>query len=276
MNQLPKRPLGQTGFEATVLALGGVTYNLLPDDEAVAVVHRAIDLGINYIDTAHGYKEGERKIGLVMAERRDEVYLATKTTSRDYDGMAADIEEGLRRLQTDRIDCVQLHDFKDEDDLLAVTAPDGALKAIEKFRKDGAVRFVGITGHRDPKILAMALQEYPFDTILCSLGAVHAAVRPFYDTIMPVARERGVGVLGMKVMAYGFLKDHAADALRYVMGLHGVSAAVVGMDNIEQVEANVAVARECRPLSETEQSELLSTADRVYRERVDEAWFIQL
>jgi len=275
MNQLPKRTLGQTGYEATVLALGGVTYNLLPDDEAVAVVNRAIDLGINYIDTGHGYKESERKIGLVMAERRDEVYLATKTKSRDYDGMAADIEESLRRLRTDRIDCVQLHDFKDEDDLLAVTAPDGALKAIEKFRKDGAVRFVGITGHRDPEILARALREYSFDTILCSLGAVHAAVRPFYDTIMPVARERGVGVLGMKVMAYGFLKDHAADALRYVMGLPGVSAALVGVDNIEQVEANVAVARECRPLSEAEQADLLSTAESIYRRRIDEAWFIK-
>ena len=276
MNQLPKRPLGQTGFEATVLALGGVTYNLLPDDEAVAVVNRAIDLGINYIDTAHGYKESERKIGLVMAERRDEVYLATKTTSRDYDGMAADIEESFKRLRTDRIDCVQLHDFKDEDDLLAVTAPDGALKAIEKFRKDGSVRFAGITGHRDPKILARALQEYPFDTILCSLGAVHAAVRPFYDTIMPLARERGVGVLGMKVMAYGFLKDHAAHALRYVMGLPGVSAAVVGVDNIEQLEANVTVARQCRPLSETEHSGLLSAAESIYRERVEEAWFVRL
>ena len=120
-----------------------------------------------------------------------------------------------------------------------------------------------------------ALQEYPFDTILCSLGAVHAAVRPFYDTIMPVARERGVGVLGMKVMAYGFLNDHAADALRFVMGLAGVATAVVGVDNIEQVEANVAVARQCRPLSETEQSELLSAAERIYRERVDEAWFIK-
>jgi len=275
MNQLPKRPLGQTGFEATCLALGGVTYNLLPDDEAAAVVNRAIDLGINYIDTAHGYKESERKIGLVMAERRDEVYLATKATSRDYDGMAADIEEGFKRLRTDRIDCVQLHDFKDEDDLRAVTAPDGALKAIEKFRKDGTVRFVGISGHRDPEILAKALQEYPFDTVLCSLGAVHAAVRPFYETIMPVARERGVGVLGMKVMAYGFLKDHATEALRYVMGLTGVSTAVVGVDNIEQLEANVAVATECEPLGETEQADLLSTAESIYRRRIDEAWFIQ-
>lgn len=276
ISTLPTRPLGNTGFDVTCLALGGVTYNLLEDDaEAAAVISRAIDLGINYIDTAHGYADSERKIGLVMAERRDEVYLATKTTSRDYDGMSADIAESLRRLQTDTIDCVQLHDFKDTDDLRAVTAADGALKAIEKFRATGSVRFVGITGHRDPAILAKALTEYDFDTILCSLGAVHHAVRPFYDTIVPVARERGVGVLGMKVMAYAFLADHAEAALRFVMGLDGVATAVVGVDNIEQVEANIAVARRCEPLSDDEQAKLLAEAKRIYETRKSEAWFIK-
>lgn len=277
MSALPTRPLGRTGVEVSALALGGVTYNLLDDDaKAAAVVHRALDLGITYIDTAHSYKDSERKIGLVMRERRREVFLATKSTSRDYDGMSADIEESLRRLQTDHLDCVQLHDVKDEADLKAVTAKTGALKAIEKFRAGGSVRFVGITGHRDPVILAKALREYDFDTILCSLGAVHHAVRPFYDTIMPVALERGVGVLGMKVMAYAFLKDHAADALRFVMGLDGVASALVGVDNLEQLEANVKVARSFAPLSALEQESLLSEARRIYEARKSEAWFIRL
>lgn len=274
MNALPERPLGNTGFDVKRLALGGVTYNLGDDASAVEVVNRALDLGINYIDTAHGYKDSERKIGLVLADRRDEVFLATKSTSRDYDGMSADIDESLRRLQTDRIDCMQLHDVKDADDLRAATGPNGALKAIEKFRSDGTVRFVGITGHRDPAILAMALKEYDFDTILTSLGAVHHAVRPFYDTVMPVARERGVGVLGMKVMAYAFLKDHAEAALRFVMGLDGVSAAVVGVDNIEQVEANVAAAKRFEALSPDEEQKLLLTARDIYETRKSEAWFI--
>ncbi|MBN2584012.1 MAG: aldo/keto reductase [Planctomycetes bacterium] len=276
MSRLPTRPLGRTGFDVTVLALGGVTYNLLPDAEAAAVVQRAIDLGINYIDTAHSYKESEQKIGQVMPERRDEVFLATKSTSRDYDSMAADIEESLRRLRTDRLDCVQLHDFKDEEDLRAVLSPDGALKAIEKFRAGGTVRFVGITGHRDPAILAKAMGEYAFDTVLCALGAVHAAVRPFHPTILAAAQARGVGVLGMKVMAYAFLKDHAENALRYVMGLPGVATAVVGMDDLAQLEANVAVARACRPLAADEQAELLAEARRIYQARAKDAWFIKL
>ena len=274
MNGLPTRPLGKTGFDVSILALGGVMYNFLEDSEAAAVVHRAIDLGINYIDTAHGYKESERKIGLVMAERRDEVYLATKCRTRDRDGMAAEIEESFKRLQTDHMDCIQIHDLYTEEDVAKITASDGALKAVESFREDGSVRFVGVTGHVNPDILARALREYPFDTILVSLGAVHAAVRPFYETIIPVAQKQGVGVLGMKVMAYGFLKDYAEQALRFVLGRPGVSAAVVGVDNIEQVEQNVAVARAFRPLMEAEQSKLLETAQRIYQERESEAWFI--
>jgi aryl-alcohol dehydrogenase-like predicted oxidoreductase len=277
MASIPVRKLGRTGVEVSALALGGVTYNLLDDDaQAAAVIHRALDLGITYIDTAHGYKDSERKIGLVMRERRRGVFLATKSTSRDYDGMSADIEESLRRLQTDQLDCVQLHDFKDEADLRAVTARDGALRAIEKFRVGGAVRFIGITGHRDPVVLAKALREYDFDTLLCALGAVHEAVRPFHETVMAAAKDRNVGVIGMKVMAYAFLKDHAAAALRFVMGLDGVTAAVVGVDNIEQVEANVKVAREFAPLSTLERDTLLAEARRIYESRKSEAWFVKL
>lgn len=274
MGQMPTRPLGRTGFQVSAMALGGVMYNFLDDDEAAAVVHRAIDLGVNYIDTAYGYKDSEQKIGLVMAERRDEVYLATKTERRDRDAAAREIDEGFKRLQTDHIDCIQIHDMHSEEDLATVTGPNGALKAIEQYKQDGSVRFVGVTSHVNPDVLALALQEYPFDTILTSLGAVHHAVRPFYDTILPVAEARGVGVLAMKVMAYGFLKDHAEHALRFVLDLPGVASAVVGVDNIEQVEANAAVAQQSEPLSESEREQLLDNARSIYEKRRDEAWFI--
>jgi aryl-alcohol dehydrogenase-like predicted oxidoreductase len=275
MQPLPKRPLGRTGHNVSVLALGGVKYNFLPDAEAAAVVSRAIDLGVNYIDTAHSYGESERKIGLVMPERRGEVYLATKSGARDRAGMAADIEESLRRLQTDRLDCVQIHDLKDEADLAKALGPDGAVKAIEEFRAAGQVRFIGVTGHRDPHVLAKALTEYPFDTILCAMGAIHEAVRPFQGVILPVARERSVGVLGMKVLAYAFLADHAERALRFVMGTEGIAAAVVGVDSIEQLEFNVRVARELTPLDQDQRADLIAKAQEIYRRRETEAWFIQ-
>jgi predicted aldo/keto reductase-like oxidoreductase len=259
----------------SVLALGGVKYNFLPDSRAAAVVSRAIDLGVNYIDTAHGYEDSERKIGLVMPERRDHVYLATKSGARDRAGMARDIEESLRRLQTDRLDCVQIHDLKDEADLAKALGRDGAVKAIEEYRASGQVRFAGVTGHRDPHILAKALAEYPFDTILSAMGAVHEAIRPFQGVVLPAARQRGVGVMGMKVLAYAFLAEHAEEALRFVMGTEGISAAVVGMDTIEQLESNIRVARELRPLTEAERAELIAKAGEIYRRREAEAWFIK-
>jgi predicted aldo/keto reductase-like oxidoreductase len=246
------------------------------DAHAAAVVNRAIDLGVNYIDTGHGYGHSERKIGLVMAERRNEVYLATKSNSRDRSGMEADIEESLRRLQTDRLDCVQIHDLGDEKELAQITGANGALKAIEKFRRDGSVRFVGVTGHRNPEILAKALEAYPFDTLLTALGAMHAAVRPFYETVMPVARERGVGVLAMKVMAYGWLGETAEKAVRFALSLAGVSAGVVGVDDIAELEQDVKAAQDLEPLSDAEEKGLLQTARRIYDKRPEDAWFIEL
>lgn len=272
--KIPTRELGRTGHRASILALGGVKYNFLDDNAAAALIHRALDLGINYIDTAYSYADSERKIGLVMAERRAGVFLATKTIQRDRAGAAAEIEESFRRLRTDRIDCLQVHDLHSVEDLARITAPDGALKAVEECRATGRIRFVGVTSHVAPDILARAMREYPFDTLLVSLGAMHAAVRPFYETVMPVARERGVAVLAMKVMAYGFLEDHFELALRYAIGLPGVTAAVVGVDNLQQLEANVAIAARYKPLSPSEQEQLLHNARSIYERRENEAWFI--
>ncbi len=274
--KLPTRPLGRTGFRPTMLALGGVKYNKRSDAHAAEVVHRALDLGINYIDTAHTYEGSERKIGLVMAERRDEVFLATKSLKRDRDGMAAEIEQSLERLQTDRLDCVQIHDLANEEQLGQVTGKDGALRAIEEFRENGAVRFVGVTGHRNPQILVKALEVYPFDILLVALGAMQAAVRPFYQHVVPVAREKGVGVVGMKVMAHGWFGEVglAEDALRFVLGLPDVTTALVGVDDVAQLEANARVAREGNPLTDGEKRDLLARVRRLYQEQPDKAWFI--
>lgn len=276
MSELPKRPLGRTGHEVTVVSLGGVKYNQRSEAHAVEVVNRALDLGINYIDTAHGYSHSERKIGLVLKDRRDEVFLATKSTQRGRDGMRREIEQSFERLQTDRLDLVQIHDLHTEEQLAQVTGPDGALRAIEEYREAGSVRFIGVTGHRYPELLAKALREYPFDTILVSLGAMQAAVRPFYDTVMPVARERGVGIVGMKVMAHGWFGEAglAEDALRFVMGRDDVATALVGVDDVEQLEQNVRVACENRPLTDAEQQSLLEKVRGMYEDEPDRAWFI--
>jgi len=274
MQKIQRRQLGNTGLDVSILALGGVKYNFLPDAEAAAVVHRAIDLGINYIDTAFGYKDSEQKIGQVMPERREEVILATKTIMRDRDGAAAELEQSFKRLRTEYIDIVQIHDLHSEQDFATITEPGGALEALVEARDAGRIGFIGVTSHVDPHILAMALREWPFDTLLCALGAVHESARPFYDIIMPAAQERGVGVLGMKVLAYGFLEDRVEHALRFVMGMPGVTSAVVGVDTIEQLEQLVAVAKAYAPLSDEERAKLLADAHDIYTLRKEDAWFI--
>jgi len=273
MGQLRKRPLGKTGFDVSILALGGVKYNFLDDQDAAAVVHRALDLGINYIDTAYGYKESERKIGLATSERRDEVFLATKTGKRDRDGAGPEIEESLQRFQTDCIDCFQIHWVDTEEDIKAIFAPNGVIKLLEELRTTGTIRFIGVTGHRAPMV-AKVLREYPFDILLTPMGAMHGAVRPFFDTVLDAARENGTGVLGMKAMAYEFLAAHKEHALRYVLGLPGVSAAVVGVDTIEQLEEHVSVAAAFKPLTDEERANLLKAAGEIYEANKEECWFI--
>ena len=272
---LPTRPLGRTGIDITVFSLGGVKYNQLHDAEAAAVVGRAIDLGVNYIDTAHGYKDSERKIGLVTADRRDEVFLATKTPQRSRDGAMRAVEESLKRLRTDRVDVVQIHDLYTEQQLAEITGPNGALKAFEAPRDAGAVRFIGVTGHRRPEVLTQAMREYPFDTLLVSVGPMQRTVRPFYHTVMPVARQRGVGVIGMKVVAAGLLREHAEASLRFVATLPGVASALVGVDSVEQLERNVAVVRDLQPLSDAERDALLTAARAIHDRRPEDAWFFR-
>ena len=271
---LPTRPLGRTGFDATILALGGIKYNELPEAEAAAVVTRALDLGINYIDTAHTYKDSERKIGPVLAERREGIYIATKTQRRDYDGAMKEIEQSLERLRTDVIDCLQFHDLETKEEWAQITGPGGALKAAEEMRDAGKIRFLGVTGHSNPEILVHAIEDYPLETVLVTIGPVHEAVRPFYPTVAPVAKRRGTAILGMKVMATGWMAGMTAQSLRFVVGLEGVAAAVVGMDSIEQVEANVAAARDFTPLDPTEQKVLLDRAKAEFEKRPGEAWFV--
>ncbi|MHC4146718.1 MAG: aldo/keto reductase, partial [Planctomycetota bacterium] len=171
---MPTRNLGRTGHRVGIFSLGGQAVVETSDrDTAEAIVNKAIDLGINYIDTASSYGGGksEQHIGLVMKYRRHEVYLATKTHDRSYDGSMRLLETSLKRLQTDHLDCWQLHNVQTKAHTDRIFAKDGAIKALEKARDQGIVRFLGITGHYDPHILAEAINYYPFDTLLMAFNA---------------------------------------------------------------------------------------------------------
>jgi predicted aldo/keto reductase-like oxidoreductase len=218
-------------------------------------LNHAIDSGITYLDTSPDYGS-EPHVGEVMRARRNEVFLATKINNRSKDGVRKELEESLRKLQTDHVDLIQVHAVNAWADLEAALAPDGAVAALEQARSEGLVRFIGITGHARPDILGRALVQYSFDTVLVALGFADRLVTSPETFLLPQATERNVGVIAMKVFGHGsFTKRDLA--LRYSLGLPGVSLGIIGLKNTQEIDELVANAADIQPLSEDEQHQLL-------------------
>jgi aryl-alcohol dehydrogenase-like predicted oxidoreductase len=261
---LPRRPLGRTGFDATLFALGGegVLRTHGRDAEARAVIQRALDLGVNYFDTAPAYASSRDYLGATLGERRRDVFLASKTHDRSRDGSLWLLEDSLRRLRTDHLDLWQLHDLRTDEHLDQVFGRGGALEALVEARAEGRVRFLGLTGHHDPAILLEAMRRFDFDTVLVALNAADVHRLAFIPTVLAEAARRGMGVIGMKVYAAGALVGPggltAEDAMGYVLSLPGVSTVVVGCRTPAEVEANVRIARGFGPLPETRLRDLES------------------
>ena len=253
----PARPLGATGVMVPLVGYGTAPLGK-PDvarEHAVRCLNRAIDLGITYLDTSPDYGS-EPHVGEVMRSRRDEVFLATKINRRRKADVLDELKESLNRLQTDHADLIQVHAVNAWADLEQALAPDGAVAALEQARDEGLVRYIGITGHARPEILGHALTRYPFDAVLVALGAADRLVSGPETFLLPAATERNVGVIAMKVLGHGEFRSRDL-ALRYSLGLPGVSLAVIGMDTPEQVEEIAALAAAFRPLEEPELQRLL-------------------
>lgn len=272
------RPLGRTGHDVKIFSLGGqaALEGDGADKESAEIINRAIDLGVNYIDTAAMYGGGvsQKYIGEVMKTRRKEVFLATKTHSRSYDGSMKMLEESLKNLQTDRIDLWQLHNVRTQEDLDRIFAADGAIKALEKARDQKMVRFLGITGHYDPLILKKAISQYPFDNILMALNAADKHNQSFIDHLLPTAVEKKMGIVGMKVPARGRMFRQGGittmdQAMRYVLTLP-VSTIIVGIDDLKQLEENVSIARAFKPMTP---DEMKKTEDLTKPYYADASWF---
>jgi aryl-alcohol dehydrogenase-like predicted oxidoreductase len=261
MSKLPTRILGKTGAEVSVLGLGSgaLGFDAVTHEEGVGVVRRCLDLGITYFDTAHHYGS-EKIVGDGLHGDRDRVFIATKTVKRNKPAAADDIAQSLRNLRTDRIDLLMMHCVNTIGDLDAVLAPNGSLAAALDAQKAGAVRFIGITGHARPNILALALERFPFDVVLTALGAMDYLVTGPQEFIVPATRRQNVGLVGMKVFGAGRLVEQAELAIRFTLEL-GAQCAVVGVKSVAELERAVsAVASGVEPLSAAERSTLLSLA----------------
>lgn len=262
--EMPTRPLGRTGKDVRLFSLGGQA-TLEQDgrtDEALNIINAALDQGVNYIDTAAAYGRGisERYIGMVMESRRKEVFLASKTHDRTYDGSMRLLERSLTQLRTDHLDSWQLHNVKTDDEVERIFASDGALKALERARDEKIVRFLGITGHEDPFVLKRAIDRYDFDTILMALNAADRHHLSFIDNLLPAAVEKRMGIIGMKVVSRGrIFKDGGLSsmeqAMRYVLTLP-VSTIIVGISKMEELEENIRIAKGFVPYDEAEMRQL--------------------
>lgn len=294
---MPTRNLGKTGFRVGIFSLGAQAAVERPENEAVAIpiLERALDLGVNYIDTSARYggeaRWSERYVGQVMKRRRSQVYLATKTHDRGRDGSLALLDRSLELLQTDHVDLWQLHAMSTMDDVERVFARGGAVEALVRAREEKKVRHVGITGHTDPDVLAEAIRRFPFDTVLMAVNAADPHHLPFRKNLLPLAVEREMGIVGMKIPARGRLlagwepppvdQQRGAikatrtgaltmrEAMRYVLSLP-VSTVIVGVDSIAQLEENVAIAREFTPLGEGQLAALERRVEPVARAAL---WF---
>ncbi|ABF42654.1 Aldo/keto reductase [Candidatus Koribacter versatilis Ellin345] len=263
---IPRRKLGKTGIEVSALGMGG--YHLgsaKTQKDAVEMVARAIDAGITFFDNAWDYHDGqsEEYLGSALKGKRQQVVVMTKvcTHGRDKNVAMQQLEQSLRRLQTDHLDVWQIHEVIYDNDPDLIFRPDGAIEALTLAKQQGKVRAVGFTGHKDPRIhLAMLAHNFPFDTIQMPLNCLDATFRSFEQHVLPEAQKRGIAVLGMKSMGgSGEIVTHGAtrpdEALRYAMSLP-VATTISGMESMEVLEQNIGIASGFQPMAANEMQSL--------------------
>ncbi|MBS3907370.1 MAG: aldo/keto reductase [Syntrophaceae bacterium] len=271
-NILPKRPLGKTGEEISILGLGGEGMLRTHDEEekAVALIRRALDLGITYFESARAYASSESYYGMALQERRRDIFLASKSHERTGDGALKHLEITLKNMKTDFLDLWMVHDVRSPKDVEQIFAPRGAIKAFEAAKRNKVVRFIGISGHRNPTILSRAIDLFPFDVALVPVNPAEPHYWSFLEAVLPRAVDKGMGILGMKTLSRGvcariFGDESIETFLRFAL-TQSISAAVVGCETIDQLEMNVRIARSFQPMDQQEQNVLISRVKSYARE----------
>ncbi len=270
---IPLRPLGTTGVSVSMLCLGGFHLSVPPEDEAIRIIHTAIDHSITFMDNAWEYadNESERRMGEALAQDgyREKVFLMTKNCAHDRTAANSmvKLEESLRRLRTDHLDLWQIHEVTFPDDPDRIFAPGGAAEAMLRAKEEGKVRFIGFTGHKSPAIFRrMLAQGFPWDTLQMPVSVLDANFNSFQTEIMPIAQEQGIGIIGMKSLAAGHLFDDptiditAEEAIRYALS-QPIASLCTGIDSMAILEQNLRIARDFVPMTAAEQS---AAVDKVF------------
>jgi uncharacterized protein len=265
-DQIPRRPFGSTGEQVSIIGLGGYHLGTLGSpDEAVRIVQEAVDAGVTFMDNAWEYNHhrSEEWMGQALQGRRDKVFLMTKvcTHGRDKKVAMQQLEESLKRLGTDYLNLWQIHEVIYENDPDLHFAKGGVIEALDEAKRQGKVRFVGFTGHKNPAIhLKMLAHDYPFDAVQMPLNCFDATYRSFEQLVLPELRRRGIAVLGMKSLGgdaqpilHGVVT--AEEALRYAMSLP-VATTISGIDSTAVLRQNLAIVRGFKPMTPEEMQAL--------------------
>jgi len=232
--------------------------------EARQVIHEAINQGITYFDSARVYADSEVYYGSVWQEQpetRARVFQTSKSASRDRETALADLERTLANLGTRYLDLWQIHDVRTEEDLEAIGGHEGALEAFVEARSTGKVRFIGVTGHHDPRILTKAVQAWPVDAVMMPVNPVEEVFGGFLTSTLPAAKEKGLAVIGMKILGASYYVHPQWEAtpellVRFALS-YGITVAIVGCSSVGEVRSLADVGRDGKPLSEEEKLRLV-------------------
>ena len=274
--EIPRRPFGRSGVPVSLLGLGGSSLGVVRSEaEAIRIVHEALDAGINFMDNAWEYHDGrsEKRMGKALKGRRDQAFVMTKVCTHGRDGKLAmrQLEQSLKRLQTDVIDLWQIHEVIYDNDPDLHFAKGGVVEALERAKRQGKVRFLGFTGHKDPSIhLKMLAHDFPFDACQLPLGVFDASFRSFEQQVLPELTRRGIAPIGMKSLGGtgNAVKRRVVtvrEALRYVMSLP-IATLVSGIDSLKVLRQNLAIVRSFEPMKP---QEMQSLRRRCAKEAVD-------
>jgi predicted aldo/keto reductase-like oxidoreductase len=266
---VPMRVLGRSGEKVSLVGLGGYHLGVPGEQEALRIVRTALDSGINFLDNCWDYNGGQSEVRMGKALRdgyRRQAFLMTKIDGRTKQAASQQLEESLRRLQTDHIDLLQFHEVIRDEDADRIFAKNGGMEAVLDAKKAGKVRYIGFTGHKSPDIHLRMLNtafthDFTFDAVQMPLNVMDAHFNSFEKKVLPVLIEHKIGVLGMKPMGDKIILQSktatAIECLHYAMNLP-TSVVITGCDSIDILHQALGAARSFKPLGATEVAALLA------------------
>jgi len=277
-NGIPYRKLGRSGERVSIVGLGGWHLGIQSDEqESIRIIRTALDSGINFLDNCWDYNDGNSEIRMGKALRdgyRQKAFLMTKIDGQTKKAAAAQLDESLRRLQTDHIDLLQFHEVIRMTDPERIFAPGGGMEGVLEAKKAGKVRYIGFTGHKNPAmhlhmLETAATHQFHFDAVQMPLNAMDAHYESFGQKVLPVLVKNEIGVLGMKPMGAGILLKSntvsAVECLRYAMSLP-TSVVITGCESLANLQQALDVARNFKPLTTAESAALLAKTEQAARE----------